>query len=133
VLVGLFSVGGILILERFQTQRYTYVLTLGLVFVTYSLSSELGGSGELSVLIFGIMLGNYSVLNAIRRRRFDLENLRNQLGLFQEEISFLMETLFFVFLGLTFLIDPAQVGRNMSVGVIILLTRVEWLHRTSLR
>ena len=51
VLGALLSVGWIITLNRLQNGKYTYVLTLGLVFGTYVISSRLGGNGELSVLI----------------------------------------------------------------------------------
>lgn len=90
------------ILHFLQKQKFTYVLTLSLIFVTYTVSTRLGGNGELSVLIFGILLGNYYLLRHLTKRRMDMRALQKQLGIFQEEISFLMETLFFVFSRLDF-------------------------------
>jgi cell volume regulation protein A len=108
------------ILHFLQKQKFTYVLTLGLIFVTYALSTRLGGNGELSVTIFGIILGNYYLLRRITRHRMSMDALQKQLGAFQEEISFLMETLFFVFLGLTFVINPAVIISNLATaGVVV--------------
>ena len=59
------SIGWVFILHRFQQRKYTYGLTLGLIFLTYVASARLGGCGELSVLIFGIILGNYSLINCL--------------------------------------------------------------------
>ena len=109
----------VFILHYYQQQKYTYVLTLGLVFVTYGVSTNLGGSGELSVLIFGLILGNYQLLNYISRRQLNMDVLRRRLGVFQEEVSFLMETLFFVFLGLTFQIEPSLAIANLVVGIAV--------------
>ena len=119
VLGLLFGVAGVLALNRFQRQKYTYVLTVGVIFLTYAVTEELGGSGELAVLIFGLILGNYAVLNALLKRPLDMEPLRNQLGTFQEEISFLVETLFFVFLGLTFEVSASQIIDNLVAGAAI--------------
>ncbi|MDG7027918.1 MAG: cation:proton antiporter, partial [Nitrososphaerota archaeon] len=110
-------------------RKYTYVLTLGLVFGTYVISSDVGGSGELSVLIFGIILGNYQLINRLTNRAISMDALRQRLGLFQEEISFLMETLFFVFLGLTFQINTSSIIANLGLGVGIVLVLV--LFRTA--
>ena len=121
VLGAVLSVAWVLILDRYQSQKYTYVLTLGLVFVTYSLSTYLGGSGLLSVLIFGLIHGNYRLLNYVVKRPINMDVLRHRLGVFQEEISFLLETLFFVFLGLTFQVNPALVLANLVVGIMILM------------
>ncbi len=119
VLGGIVSIVWVFILNRFQQRKYTYVLTLGLVFITYVISYKLGGSGELSVLIFGIVLGNYALIGRVTNWHFSMDFLQQRLGLFQEEISFLMETLFFVFLGLTFEINPSSMIEYLAVGVVV--------------
>jgi cell volume regulation protein A len=113
---ALLSVAWILLLERVKDQRYTYVLTLGLLLGTYVLVSVLGGSGELGVFVFGLLLGNYSILNRIAGLRISMEELMRRLSTFQGEISFLLNTLFFVFLGLTFQIDPQQAVGELAVA-----------------
>ena len=120
VLGAILSIAWVLILNRYQLQKYTYVLTLGFVFATYAVSSKLGGSGELSVLIFGIVLGNYHLLSYLLKQEINMEVLQQRLGIFQEEISFLMETLFFVFLGLTFQINSSQIVDNLLIGGAVL-------------
>jgi potassium/hydrogen antiporter len=120
IVLGLIlGVGGVVALNRFQARKYTYVLTVGVIFLTYSVTEELGGSGELAVLIFGLILGNYYVLNSVMKTPLDMDPLRKQLGTFQDEISFLMETLFFVFLGLTFAISAGQIVDNFVTGAAI--------------
>ena len=121
VLGAALSIAWVFILNRFQQRAYTYVLTLGLVFATYVISNRLGGSGELSVLIFGIILGNYQLLNGLGNWHLSMDVLQKKLGLFQEEISFLMETLFFVFLGLTVSISGSQIFANLTIGIEVLL------------
>ena len=123
VLGGALSIAWVFILHRYQDRKYTYVLTLGLMFATYAISSRLGGSGELSVLVFGIVLGNYALLNRFLNRKFSMDVLQERLGIFQEEISFLMETLFFVFLGLAFEITTSQIAGNLLIGggVVLIL------------
>jgi cell volume regulation protein A len=121
VLGALLSLAWIFILYRFQKQKFTYVLTLALVLITYSLTSQLGGNGVLAVLVFGIILGNYHLVNRLFRRQMNMDSLQKQLRGFQEEISFLMETLFFVFLGLTFVINPSLIAINLSLGILMLV------------
>jgi cell volume regulation protein A len=115
------GLGWIYLLHFLQRQKFTYVLTLGLVFLTYSLSVRLGGNGELSVLVFGIILGNYYLLNRLSKSYMNMDPLQKQLRTFQEEISFLMETLFFVFLGLTFVITPSLIISNLATAVIVVI------------
>jgi cell volume regulation protein A len=113
---ALLSIAWILFLERVKVQKYTYVLTLGLLLGTYVLVSVLGGSGELGVFVFGLLLGNYSILNRIRKRQISMEDLERRLSSFQDEISFLLNTLFFVFLGLTFQIKLQQVVEDLAIA-----------------
>jgi Na+:H+ antiporter len=113
---GLMSVAWIFLLARFKDQKYTYVLTLGLLLATYAITVTLGGSGELGVFIFGLIFGNYKVLNSLRDRRLDMDTLTERLSGFQDEISFLINTLFFVFLGLTFSLVPNSVLSNLAVA-----------------
>lgn len=121
VLGAVLSIGWVYVLHRFQERKYTYVLTLGLIFVTYVFCNNLGGSGELAVLIFGIVLGNYPQLNRLTKRQLSMDVLQKRLRVFQEEISFLMETLFFVFLGLTFEINTSQIFYNLDLGIVVVL------------
>ena len=122
VVGGILSIVWILLLDRLKNYQYTYVFTLGLVFATYSISFALGGSGILACLIFGLMLGSYKILNGFLAgsRALDIDPLRKQLEVFQGEISFLLETFFFVFLGLTFSINLASILTDLGTGLVVL-------------
>ncbi len=121
IIIGiLLGIVWVFILYRFQKQSFTYVLTVGFVLTTYSVSTMLGGNGILAVLVFGIILGNYHLVNRLFRRKMSMGTLEKQLERFQEEISFFLETLFFVFLGLTFVITPSLIANNLSVSILIL-------------
>ena len=117
---ALFSLLWIFLLNRWRSQKYTYVLTVGLILLTYSLTSLAGGSGQLGVLVFGIVLGNYQSVGRLFGRQLNMDALQGRLQLFHGEITFLMGTLFFVFLGLTFVINPSSVLTNLSIGLLIL-------------
>ena len=80
------SLPWVFLLYRFQTQGLTYVLTVGFVLITYSLSTMLGGNGILAVLVFGIILGNYHLLNRLFKRQISMDPLEKQLEVFQGEI-----------------------------------------------
>jgi cell volume regulation protein A len=120
VLGALLSIAWIFLLQRLKSNKYTYVFTMGLVFATYAISTSLGGSGILSTLVFGMVLGSYKLLNSLfEKMKFEMDPLQIQLGTFQGEISFLLETFFFVFLGLTFSIAPANVLSYLGEGVLL--------------
>jgi cell volume regulation protein A len=118
------SVAWVLLLDRVKDQKYTYVFTLGLLLGTYSVTTVLGGSGELGVFVFGLIFGNYTILNRIRKKKISMEAIMSRLSDFQDEISFLLNTLFFVFLGLTFQLEFSHVVSQLalaSVFVILLM------------
>lgn len=120
IVLGLIlSLAWIFVLERFKNQRYTYVLTLGLLLATFSVTVGVRGSGELAVFVFGLVLGNYKLLNSITKREISMDVLMKRLGTFQDEIAFLLNTLFFVFLGLTFLIEPREIILNLTIGLVL--------------
>lgn len=110
----------LLLLRQFKGYKYTYVFTLALLFASYSITQFAGGSGLLAVLIFGLFLSNHKNIESIFRRRFGINLLQRQLKGFQSEISFLMETFFFVFLGLTFVISYSGLVYNLAIGLAFL-------------
>ncbi|HTY75909.1 MAG TPA: cation:proton antiporter [Candidatus Nanoarchaeia archaeon] len=122
IVVGaILSLTWVYTLYRFQKEKFTYILTLGLILITYAVATQLGGNGTLSVLVFGLVFGNYYLVNKLFRRQMNLDFLQNELGAFQQEISFLLTTLLFVFLGVAFVITPSHVVTNVSVALAILL------------
>ena len=108
------SIAWLLALNYLRNYRYTYVFTLALLLTTYVMAQFAGGSGLMAVLVFGIMLGNYKSVGAWVKKELKIADLESQLRGFQEETSFLLETFFFVFLGLTFLIEPSAIIFNLS-------------------
>ncbi len=114
------SVAWMFTLRFFRDFKYTYVLTLGLVLITYAVTEELHGSGLVAVLIFGLFLGSSKTVLSRLRQKFDVAELNVQFHKFQGEMSFLMETFFFVFLGLVFVINPSEIFSNLILGLFIL-------------
>ncbi len=115
------SIAWLFILDNLKEYRYTYVFTLALLLTTYVIASVIGGSGLMAVLVFGVMLGNYKSVGAWIRKELKISELENQLRGFQDEISFLFETFFFVFLGLTFVVQPSAIVMNLIAGLIFVV------------
>lgn len=121
ILLGVvFSIVWMFVLRFFHGFKYTYVLTLGLLLTTYVATEALHGSGLIAVLIFGLFLGSSRAILSRLRQRFDVADLKDQFHKFQGEMSFLMETFFFVFLGLVFVIKPSEILSNLALGVLVL-------------
>jgi potassium/hydrogen antiporter len=87
ILVGIFARG----------TGFFHMLTFGVALLLYVVVLMFGGDGLIGVLVFGIMLGNmgeFGKMTGISSLKRDEEMLK-----FQEELSFMVRTFFFVFLG----------------------------------
>lgn len=83
-------------------------MTPALVFILYGFSERLGWSGGVAALVFGIMLGNIPQLNVWLARRhpwlmyiFQFSPTSRREKVVFGELVFLLETFFFVFVGLS--------------------------------
>ncbi len=79
-------------------QGYTYMMTLALVLIAYACAEFFGGSGAISVLIFGVIMGNEQIIR--KTLRIHIKRQRLSIKQFHTEISFIIRTFFFVFLGI---------------------------------
>ncbi len=118
-LLWLFALKGV------ARQSFSYMLTLAIVLFGYTASEYLGGSGALSSLLFGLVLGNEkSILMALKREQIGDVAVDGGLRRFESEIAFLIRTFFFVFLGLIATIsDPWYVFIGAIISLILLLMR----------
>ncbi len=122
IVVGLVvSLFWIFILHNLNRHRHIYVLTLGLLLITYSISEALGGSGIFSVLIFGVVLGNFKLFTIIFKKKVRILGVKERLFEFQGEMTFLLTTFFFVFLGLLFNISYSNLMYTLIFGGLTLL------------
>jgi cell volume regulation protein A len=102
-----------------RKQEFTYMLTIAALILCYVASEVLGGSGALSALLFGLVLGNHTEIYNIFSKKTDLSYMpesKNNLKNIQRELSFLIRAFFFVFLGLVYL--PQMLG-ILFAGVIV--------------
>jgi cell volume regulation protein A len=121
-----------------------YMLTLGFVFLLYFSVEELGGSAAIAVLMFGIMLENMHVVADrvgprvrfffgidIRAEQFVLHEFMKNIT---AELSFLIRTFFFVYLGL--ILDFKNITPEIafsSIGIVVLLLACRWLGVQSIK
>lgn len=115
----------LVLLQDIAKQSFSYMLTLAIVLFGYTASEYLGGSGALSSLLFGLVLGNETaIFKALKRERIGEATVNGGLKRFESEIAFLIRTFFFVFLGLIAVIsDPWFVFIGAIMSLMLLLTR----------
>ncbi len=118
--IGIFvGIIWLLIMRRVNSLPFSYILTLAVVLFTYAFSESLGGSGALSALLFGLVLGNeLQILNFFKLEGNDQAIVGDGLRRFESEIAFLVRTFFFVFLGIIATISSATM---LVVGVVLSL------------
>lgn len=98
-------VGGLVwiyILLRLENYPYTYMVTLATLLLVYSLNSFAGGSGAISALAFGLVVGNRNSILKIVKKRVRIEEEGDKVHSFHDEITFFIRSFFFVFLGINF-------------------------------
>lgn len=107
----------IFVQSKLHNTKHSYMFTLAALFSLFFLAKMLGESGALTALVFGLTIGNKSLI--AKYLRIDSEKVSTQ-DPFHEEVVFLVRTFFFIFIGLlaTFGgIDYILAG----IGMIILL------------
>ncbi len=118
VLGGVFGLIWLKVLTYLQGKPYEYLMTLAALMFLYSVSATLKGNGAIAALTFGMVLGNSEEITNMLKlttRRVD-GTIRN----FQREISFLVRTLFFVYLGILFKIEYLTVPVVVASILIVL-------------
>lgn len=95
----------------FSKQNLAYMLTLGFILLLYTLTDFLGGEGAITILAFGILLGNSKILatksqsmlaklnSTVNITDFEIDEVVKKIN---AELTFLVRTFFFVFIGLLF-------------------------------
>ena len=144
-IVGKFLIGAVIglvlgfawlfALKRVASIPFSYMLTLGIVLMGYAFSEGLGGSGALSALIFGLILGNErGIMRLFRQNGFNGNDVGNNgkiflfvskgLKRFESEVAFLIRTFFFVFLGIIVSISSWGILLyGVLLSIILLATR----------
>ncbi|MEM1689080.1 MAG: cation:proton antiporter [Candidatus Hadarchaeales archaeon] len=132
--VGLFA--GLLCLSSLYGLRGTPnidVLLFALVLIVYAFSEWIGGSGALSSLFFGLILGNErGVYRAFRVKRGEFVDAGFRR--FETEVTFILRTFFFLYLGLMFSIRDLKILlAGGCLSILLYLVRSVAVRMTTIR
>ncbi|MDP7493799.1 MAG: cation:proton antiporter, partial [Candidatus Undinarchaeales archaeon] len=94
----LFGVLWLVISKHFAGHDFVYLLVVSLIFIVYSITEILQGTGAIGVLMYGLVLGNGREFAKIFRLK-DVLYIDKDVKLFHREISFFVKVFFFVYLG----------------------------------
>jgi cell volume regulation protein A len=118
----------------YKDEELSYVFTLGLLFVLYSIVELIGGNGAMAVLVLSIFLGNlpYFLRTLLKDdstreeiwKRFNQisKHIRNT----QVNFSFFIKNFFFVYLGIIFDLrstNVAIIGICLSILILVMVSR----------
>jgi Na+:H+ antiporter len=102
ILLGsILGIAWLMILERMQRKSNAYMLTLAMLFLTFVAARSLGGTGALSALFLGLVIGNAPSVARVLKFKTTI-SIDEKVRAFHNQISFLIRSFFFVFTGLLF-------------------------------
>jgi cell volume regulation protein A len=101
--------------------EYTFTFTLAALLLLYSLTEMLGGTGAIAVFLFGLILGNSRSLCRSLKLEVDvdqLSRLKDSIMKFHSELTFIVVTFFFTFIGLIYVFTGVF---DVVLGLVISL------------
>ena len=109
IVVGsLIGIAWLNVLERIKGKPNIYMLTFGVLFLTFVLARTIGGTGAVSALFLGLIIGNAPQI-AKRLKFKNSVSINETVSNFHSQISFLIRSFFFVFTGLLFSISSLSI------------------------
>jgi cell volume regulation protein A len=113
------------VLNKLRGQKFNYILTIAMVFLIYVVSEGVvESSGALTLLFFGLLLVNSdSIFRKLGfREMFEIEI--SHLREFHEEITFLLKSFFFVYVGLITNISLNYLFIGLGASLMVLCSRL---------
>jgi len=113
------------VLDLLRNRPFNYIMTIATLFPTYIVAESLAGhgAGPVSALTFGLTLTNYPYLakklGIERKARVEKRRLRE----FHEEITFLIKSFFFVFIGLIVSLSPTFMIYGLALVALLAAVR----------
>jgi potassium/hydrogen antiporter len=102
IVVGsLIGIAWLNILERIKGKPNIYMLTFGVLLLTFVSARNLGGTGAVSALFLGLIIGNAPQIAKLLKFKNSV-SIDESVSSFHCQISFLIRSFFFVFTGLLF-------------------------------
>jgi Na+:H+ antiporter len=89
-------------LERLQRPQFSYMLTVAVLFLLFSLAEFIRGNGAMASLVFGLILGNYKRFPSLFGTAMAANTNETTIRWFHGELAFFIRTFFFVYIGLIF-------------------------------
>jgi cell volume regulation protein A len=108
-LIGSFSIGatmGMVVgmvwiagLSKLRRHEFEYILILGILLLLYAFVESINGSGAIAAFVFGVVIANSREISSMIKMKKETI-MHSEVTRFHNEVSFLVRTFFFVYLGL---------------------------------
>ena len=115
----LFGVTWFILLKFISKTKFAYSITFGGMLILYLLIHLINGNGAIAILVFGIIMGNEELLNRLKLNFFKMSIKESFIKQFNFEFSFLIRTLFFVFLGVV--VELSHIGWGFIDRLFIII------------
>ena len=109
------------LLKFLTNTKFAYSVTFAAMLVIVLIMHYIHGNGAIAILVFGIMMGNEDLLTKLKLNFFKMSIKNSVIKKFNHEFSFLIRTVFFVFLGVVVELTDVGVEFFIRLFVIILL------------
>lgn len=109
----------LLVLRKFYGKPLSYVITLAMLFLLYAVVEALKGSGAVSAIVFGLVLGNAGEITHALKMKGEF-SLDQSIRIVQKEITFFVRTFFFVFLGVVLSLSALTPSILLASMVLVL-------------
>jgi cell volume regulation protein A len=111
------------VLTFIEGELYDDILTLAILFLLCLAVESLQGSGAIFALVFGLILGNGMDFARFLRTKRTIE-IHNTMMKFHSQISFIVKTFFFAYLGLMITFDdPSVIVPSIVLSLVLLGVR----------
>lgn len=107
---GIIGVVWLVLLNKVEKiTEYVYMATLAVLLLIYVFVEYFGSSGLIAALVFGLIMGNRDDISNMLQLNVEKTEGVEKLGSFHAELSFLVRTVFFTYLGIIFTIPSINI------------------------
>jgi len=108
-----------------RNRPFNYIMTIAMLSVSYTFGEQIGGpgAGALSGLVFGLTMTNYPIFVSRFKLKQKVRVEKRRLRAFYEEITFLIKSILFLFVGLQFSFSAMHIALGVGLAIVIGLIR----------
>ena len=113
------------VINRLRDRPLKYMMTIAALFPIYVLSEVLsdGGGGPISVFLFGAVLMNFGYVTKSLKLNLRSRIDRRQIKEYHDEITFLIKSMFFVYMGLVMVFELRYLAISFIITALIIVVR----------